>query len=75
MGWGSGQEIFDPMTKAILAVKELKDRDKVLLIKALLLTLEQEDWDTQSDSRYWEHPLVKQAAKKVHPDWFEKEEE
>jgi hypothetical protein len=75
MGWGGGDRVFDPMVKAILSVKELKDRDKGQLIKTLLLTLEQEDWDTQDESRYWTHPLVEQAAKKIHPDWFEEEEE
>lgn len=67
MGRCSATEVFDPVTGFILAY-DLPDAVKLDLIKKLVDTLENYDWDCQSDSDYYEHPLVRQAMRELHPD-------
>ena len=57
MGWCSGTITFDAAVKAIVE----PDADKLTAIKALIECFEDQDWDCQEDSAYWEHPLVRQA--------------
>jgi hypothetical protein len=68
MGWCSATYIFDEIVKA------LKDGgDKKEAIKQLIIALEDEDWDCQSDSVYWDDEEVKSIFKEMHPDWFKEE--
>jgi hypothetical protein len=60
-------EVFDPVIKVLLDNKQVK-RKKV--IKVLIQALEQKDWDCQTDSVYYEHPLVN----KVFRDLYAEEE-
>jgi hypothetical protein len=70
MGWGSGVDVFDAIASAIID----KDvTDKKALLKAVIVALEDHDWDTQSDSRYWNHPLVREIFKEMNPSWFKSE--
>lgn len=68
MGWGSAVGIFDSFVGPLLGDEPL---DKKALIKNLIEVLEDDDWDTQADSSYYHHPLVQEAFKELHPDWFE----
>jgi hypothetical protein len=72
MGWGSGVDVFDAIVPAILD-KPMNVDDKKALIKAVILALQERDWDTESDSEYWKHPLVREVFMDLHPDWFDDE--
>lgn len=73
MGWCSGTDVFDPMVEAITS--EVKDTDlQYKLILALIDALEWHDWDCQQDSQYYDLPVVQKAMHKIHPNWFEDEE-
>jgi hypothetical protein len=67
MGWCSGTEIFDQIAEVVLSDKPM---DKKATIKAMIEALENGDWDCQGDSAYWDHPIVKEAFRELHPDWF-----
>lgn len=68
MGWCSATRIFDPIVGALLNDKPV---DKRALIKMMASELEDMDWDCQSESEYWEHPMVRSIFREMHPDWFE----
>lgn len=72
MGWASAVEIFDVVAGALLDKKEV---DKKSVLKTLIETLEDGDWDTQEDSEYYNHPVVREVMEELHPEWFNKEEE
>ena len=72
MGWCSGTEIFDDMV-ALVKNMDIGEHNKELVIKRLIYSLENQDWDCQSDSGYFDYPLVKRVFIKMHPDWFEHE--
>ena len=74
MGWCSGTEIFDDMCDVIFDTKEgIGINQKYELIKTLIISLENQDWDCQSDSEYYNDPIVENVFKKLHPDWFDSE--
>jgi hypothetical protein len=58
MGWAAGQEILDPVVKEVLKLP-ISDTRKRKVITVLVDALRQQDWDTESDSRYYNHALVK----------------
>ncbi len=66
MGWASGVEIFDAVADALLADGDV---DKKAVLRVLVDALEDGDWDTQSDSIHWGHPLVREVMREAHPDW------
>lgn len=71
MGWASGVEVFDAIAGMLL-----KDRiDKQKILETLIEALENQDWDTQQDSQYWDHPMVQAAFRKMNPGLFEFENE
>jgi len=72
MGWASGVEIFDVVAGALLDDK--KEINKKEVLKSLINVLEDGDWDTQNDSDYYDHPLVQEIFKELHPNWFEDED-
>ena len=72
MGWCSGTQVFDPVTKCILEGK-LTRKEKVKLLVELIKTLEDADWDCQYDSVYFKEPIVLAAFKELHSDWFDSE--
>ena len=75
MGWCSGTNIFDAVTEALLEEKDNKPVDVKKVLTVLTYVLEDNDWDCQSDSDYYEHPIVQEIMKKRHPKWFEDEGE
>jgi hypothetical protein len=72
MGWGSGVDVFDPIISAILGTP-MNIGHKKALIKAVITALEDHDWDTQPDSKYWDHHIVREVFRELSPDWFEDE--
>jgi len=74
MGWCSATQIFDDVCDALLGEGENKLTKKAALT-AIISALEDGDWDCQQDSRYWDHPLVQKIMRKLHPEWFDDEDE
>jgi len=72
MGWCSGTELFDAVAESIIN-SPLTRKEKVKILVTLIEAMEDQDWDCQQDSRYWNEPLVAAAMKVVHPSWFEGE--
>jgi hypothetical protein len=70
MGFCSGTDIFDPMVEAILNLQSVSDRQRRDVIRALVIALEDHDWDCQSESRYYDNWHVQRVFKELHPDWF-----
>lgn len=70
MGWCSGTDIFDPVVKHCLN-SDMTDEQKKGVIKALIPALWDGDWDCESDSDYWEHPLVQAVWKELDPEGYQ----
>ena len=75
MGWCSATIIFDDLASFIVELSDADadmyidlDKGKAVL-KRLAIALEDNDWDCQSDSDYWDHPVVVEIFKELHPDW------
>lgn len=68
MGWCSGTHVFDSILDTLLNDDKI---DKETIIKTLINSFEDADWDCQSDSEYYDHPLVKKCFEEIHPSWFE----
>jgi len=66
MGWCSATKIFDSIVYALL-----EEGDKETVIKELITVLEDNDWDCQYDSFYWDNPLIQKCFKSTSPDLFE----
>jgi hypothetical protein len=74
MGWSGGVDVFDNVAGEIIA-QNIDEDSAFAVLDALIDALEDQDWDTESDSEYYNHPLIKLVFKKRHPDWFDKDEE
>ena len=82
MGWCSGTDVFDVVCEAMFKLKYIAiDPDtKIVMsdtknvIKELVIALEMMDWDCQKESDVWNHPIVQEVFKEIHPDWFKKQE-
>lgn len=70
MGWCSATRIFDSVAGVLL---DDKDIDKKEALETLIAALEDGDWDCQGDSDYYDHPLVQEIFKELHPNWFDEE--
>lgn len=68
MGWCSATEIFDQIVGPLVDDKKPLKPKKI--IEQLIVALEDGDWDCQKDSEYWDHPVVAEIFKKLHPEWF-----
>lgn len=68
MGWCSGTEVFDAIAEALLSDKPL---DKKEVLKTVILALWDRDWDCETDSRFFKHPLVRESLIELDPDWEE----
>ncbi len=66
MGWCSATLIFDSVVAGLLG-----DKDKKEVIKDLIEALENEDWDCQCSSDYFNHPIVKECFIELDPEWEE----
>lgn len=70
MGWVSGVHVFDGIVGAILNEK-ISNQSKSELIKTVAILLAEHDWDTESDSNYYDHPVVQEVFKELYPWWFD----
>lgn len=75
MGWCSGTDVFDPICALILRLNYLSQEQQVEILVAMINAFEDRDWDCQQDSKYWHHPVMMIAMRRVHPDWYEEETE
>jgi hypothetical protein len=71
MGNCSATEIFDRVIDALIGKRGCLRTG----IKELILALEDDDWDCQQDSEWYDNPLVNSIFKEIHPEWFEEDEE
>lgn len=74
MGWCSGTSIFDGIAEFVIE-NGIDEQDSVNLLVRLIDALENEDWDCQQDSHYYNNPIVQKAFEALHPDWFEDKNE
>jgi len=63
MGWSGGTEIFDKVASELEElswrwVREYNHEDFMVPLTNLYLTLCSLDWDTESESRYWNHDVI-----------------
>ncbi len=70
MGWCSGTQVFDPICTVLLSDEPI---DKKAVLRHVIESLEDNDWDCQSDSAYYDHPLVREVMREMHPTWFDDE--
>lgn len=70
MGWcGGGTNIFDAMVEKILDMGLPSETAKELIV-ALIDTLQDNDWDCESDSKFInDHPFVNKIFREKFPDW------
>jgi hypothetical protein len=73
MGWCGGTIVFDKVCDILIGENPVTDKKQFL--RHLISELEDMDWDCESDSNYWENPLVREVFKELHPNWFEEDEE
>lgn len=80
MGWCSGTDVFDVVCEAMLDPNNMSINPDTLVVtsdtksvlKKVIAELEEMDWDCQKESEFWEKPIVQEAFKEIHPDWFDK---
>jgi len=65
MGWCSGTIIFDGIVESLLYPGRVDHKE---VIKKLITSLWELDWDCEGDSNYLTHPLVKEAFIELDPD-------
>jgi hypothetical protein len=73
MGWSGGHLVFDPVVKKVLelvALREISEDRATEIIKALVVALEDADWDTQNDSKYFNEPLIRLVFMDLHENWY-----
>ena len=70
MGWCSGTILFDDILSILFDPKATEFNS---ILKRIITTLEDMDWDCQMDSVYWNKPVVQAAFRELHPEWFEDE--
>lgn len=64
MGWSSATEIFDEVVDDLLQLnndftgKELLHDSVLNVIKSLYDKLSEKDWDTECESKYWDHIVI-----------------
>lgn len=70
MGWCSGTPIFDSVASYVIS-SDLTELRKFEVLRTLADAMEDEDWDCQSDSQYWDNEIVQRVMLALHPDWLE----
>lgn len=69
MGWCSATDIFDSMAYHVIVESAVAEDSKYQILLTLAKSLEEDDWDCQSDSVWYDDPLVQKVFKELHPDW------
>lgn len=75
MGWSGGTHIFDTVCYNILENSQGDDSFKLRVIRALIVELQDLDWDTECESGYYDHPIVKTAFCELGYGYFYDDEE
>ena len=57
MGWCSATSIFDDVAEVVIDNESIPEEKRIAVLAKLYTALRDEDWDCQSDSRYYDHPL------------------
>lgn len=73
MGWCGATEMFDTVVELFLEHKSYDDTSKKEAIKRVAECLRKMDWDCETDSDYWKHPIVQEVFKELDPEMFEDE--
>jgi len=71
MGFCSGTQIFDDVADEILDQRWLLEENKRWLLTVLMKSLYNHDWDCESDSRHYKHPIVQSVLRELNPDWYD----
>jgi hypothetical protein len=71
MGWCSGTEIFDVVCEGLLANGADEPKTTKEILKELMVTLEDKDWDCQGESSFYNHRLIQEIMRELHPTWFD----
>lgn len=58
MGMSSGTEVFDPVVCSMIDQLGVCEDLDLKTIKILVQSLWDLDWDTESESEFWEHPVI-----------------
>lgn len=67
MGWCSGTYIFDRICDELLETEVINKKE---MLKILIETLWEHDWDCESDSEYYLHPTVMKAFDELGHNQF-----
>lgn len=73
MGWASGSDLFGDVI-AVLKKHVKDDKQRAKMYKPLIVAFQDHDWDTEMECVDAD-PVFAKVLKKMHPDWFEDEEE
>lgn len=74
MGWCSGTPLFDAVVGKLLSLDVPQDKKEEVIL-ALSEAMWNQDWDCESDSEYYDEPIVRGVWLKAHPDWFDGDED
>lgn len=78
MGWCSGTDIFDTVVGTLL-VTNVNEENFLKVVIPLIKELENQDWDCQGDSDYFEHPFVEKAFEmnnlEEYETWYDDEDD
>ena len=59
MGWSGGTAIFDKVASLLFKTDMFTAQQTHDILYVLSEALKQEDWDCESDSYYWNYPVVR----------------
>lgn len=68
MGYSGGTDVFDRVAGLVLRWVAVDSYVAEEILYTLMDVLEDKDWDTQSESDYFEHPVVQKVWKRLHYD-------
>lgn len=72
MGWGSGTEIFDAAMDAVEAIFRPSHEQLVEFARRMYNELGNNDWDTESESAYYEH-ILEPIMREKYPHLFDED--
>jgi len=72
VGWCSGTEVIDKIMDEVLESSAIDDSTyRRNIIAVTIKALWDHDWDCESDSEYFDHPLVHDVLLELDPEMFE----
>jgi hypothetical protein len=69
MGMSKGTEIFDPVVCSMVDQLGVGEALDLKTIKILVQSLWDLDWDTESESHFWEHPVIGKILGNTFEEW------